>query len=638
MAKSRCNMKKPLFYLIVFFFEFNFIFFTPHFCVLATEGPVSRDQIEEKYKWKLEDIYPNQEEWEKDFVRIQNEYIPKIEEFRGKLTNAENVLACLKFNDELSRIIEKLFVYAYMKADENQDDSTASEMSSRVQTLYSLVAAASSFLRPELLEQPEDIIKGYIENPAFSNYRHALDALLKLKPHTLSKPEEELLAKASDMASAPSVIFDKVTQVDMIFPKVRNEKGEEVQLSEGVFYRYLQSPDRDFRKRVYEGVLSSYDKVKNTLATTLNSEVKKNWFFAQARKYNSSLEASLFGENIPGEVYDSLIQAVNNNLPYLHQYIALRKKVFKLDQVKIYDLYVPLVADYTLVIPYEKAQEMLFEGLKPLGDEYLNMMKTGFENRWIDVYETKNKATGGYSWGAYDTHPYVLMNYDDTADSMLTLAHEMGHALNFYYTNSTQKYVNSPIPIFTAEVASTMNENLMLDYLIQQAKNDDEKLYFLDKMIENIRGTVYNQVMYSEFEQTIYERVEKGEALSYNSLSEIWKSLLEKYYGPDLVVEELASRGWSRIPHFYMNFYVFKYATSLAASNELLNNIVTGQPDAIEKYLNFLKAGSSDYPVEVLKAAGVDMLSSQAIDNLLKKFGNLVSEMEETLKKKGVIE
>ncbi|QPM67730.1 Oligoendopeptidase F, plasmid [Atribacter laminatus] len=632
------NMNKKLLSLIYCLIGSFLILGTIHFNALAAEGPVSRGQIEEKYQWNLGDIYSNQKEWEIDFAKIQNEYLPKMEEFRDKLSQAENVLACLQFNDELFRLIEKLYVYAYMKADENQDDSVASEMSSRAETLYSQAAATVSFIRPELLSQPESVLKGYMEDPAFSDYRHTLDALLKLKPHTLSKPEEELLAKASDMASAPSVIFDKVTEADMIFPKVLDDKGKEVQLSEGVFYRYLQSPDREFRKRVYEGILNSYDKSKNTLAATLNSEVKKNWFYSQARKYDSSLEASLFSENIPREVYDNLIQAVNNNLSYLHQYVQLRKKVFQLDQVQIFDMYVPLVADYTLTVSYEKAQQKLLEGLKPLGPEYLDMLKKGFENRWIDVYETENKATGGYSWGAYDTHPYILMNYDNTADSMLTLAHEMGHALNSHYTNSSQKYVNSQTPIFTAEVASTMNENLMLEYLIKNAKNDDEKLYFLDKLIENIRGTVYTQVMYSEFEQIIHERIEKGEALSYKYLSDAWKELLGKYYGPDFIVEELASRGWSRIPHFYMNFYVFKYATSLAASNELLNNILTDQPDAIDKYLSFLKAGSSDYPVEILKAAGVDMISTQPVDHLLKKFGDLVKDMEETFKKKGIIE
>jgi len=631
-------MNKKLLSLIYCLIGSFLILGTIHFNALAAEGPVSREQIEEKYQWNLGDIYSNQKEWEIDFAKIQNEYLPKMEEFRDKLSQAENVLACLQFNDELFRLIEKLYVYAYMKADENQDDSVASEMSSRAETLYSQAAATVSFIRPELLSQPESVLKGYMEDPAFSDYRHTLDALLKLKPHTLSKPEEELLAKASDMASAPSVIFDKVTEADMIFPKVLDDKGKEVQLSEGVFYRYLQSPDREFRKRVYEGILNSYDKSKNTLAATLNSEVKKNWFYSQARKYDSSLEASLFSENIPREVYDNLIQAVNNNLSYLHQYVQLRKKVFQLDQVQIFDMYVPLVADYTLTVSYEKAQQKLLEGLKPLGPEYLDMLKKGFENRWIDVYETENKATGGYSWGAYDTHPYILMNYDNTADSMLTLAHEMGHALNSHYTNSSQKYVNSQTPIFTAEVASTMNENLMLEYLIKNAKNDDEKLYFLDKLIENIRGTVYTQVMYSEFEQIIHERIEKGEALSYKYLSDAWKELLGKYYGPDFIVEELASRGWSRIPHFYMNFYVFKYATSLAASNELLNNILTDQPDAIDKYLSFLKAGSSDYPVEILKAAGVDMISTQPVDHLLKKFGDLVKDMEETFKKKGIIE
>ncbi|MCX6090728.1 MAG: oligoendopeptidase F [Candidatus Atribacteria bacterium] len=631
-------MKTISIHFIVVFSVLIMVFLTLNSQVLAEGGPRERSQIQDTDKWNLAEIYPNQEAWEKDFTKVQNEYIPKIVSFKGKLTNAETVLACFQLDDEVSQVMEKLYVYAYMKADENQADNAASEVSSRSETLNSQLMTAGSYLRPELLEQPESVIQGYMKDPAFADYWHSLDILLKLKPHTLSRPEEELLAMSSDMASSPSVIFNKVTEADMTFPTIKNEKGEDVQLSEGVFYRFLQSKDRDFRKRAYDGVLGSYDQSKNTLAATLSSEVKTNWFFAQARKYPSSLEAALSGENISRDVYNNLIKAVNANLNYLHQYVDLRKKVLSLNRVHAYDLLVPLVADYTLTVPYQRAREMLYSGLKPLGQAYLDMVKTGFNSRWIDVYETKNKATGGYSWGSYDTHPYILMNYDDTADSLLTLAHEMGHALNSYYTNATQKYVNSQTPIFTAEVASTMNENLMLDYLIKNAQSDDEKLYFLDKLVESIRGTVYTQVMYSEFEQTIYDRVEKGEALSADSLSEIWKNLLQKYYGPNFTADDLASRGWARIPHFYMDFYVYKYATSLSASRELLNNILAQKPDAIEKYLDFLKAGSSDYPIEVLKATGVDMTSPQAVDNLLSKFGQLVKEMEDTMKKKGMIQ
>ncbi|MEZ0536630.1 oligoendopeptidase F [Caldicellulosiruptoraceae bacterium PP1] len=622
------NMKSKK--LIALTLVFAFLFTT----IIATaQGPKKRSEIDNKYKWNLEDIYPTYDKWEQDFKTVQTTYIPKFKNYQGKLNNSKALLECLQLRDKMMRLTEKVYVYANMKADENQADNKVNEMRSRSETLYSNALASVSFIQPELLSLPEKTLKSYLSDKQLSEYKQYLDSVIKQKAHTLSKEGEELLANLSDLASSPKAIYDQLKLADMTFPKIKDEKGNEIQLSQGSYGRYLESKDRDFRKRAFEGIYSSFDKVKNTLAATLNAEVKKNIYFAKARKYNSALEAALDSEFIPRSVYDNLVKAVNNNVKYLHKYVDLRQKVLKVDKVHIYDMYVPLVENYEMNIPYEDAKKLILKGLNPLGKDYINNLQNAFDSRWIDVYETENKYSGGYQWGSYDTHPYILMNYDDTVDSMLTVAHELGHAMNAFYTNKTQKYINSNVPIFTAEVASTTNEFLMLNYMIKNAKSDDEKLYLLNSLIENIRGTVYTQVMYAEFEKTIHERVEKGEALSAETLNNIWKDLMVKYYGQNFEVDPLAPLWWSRIPHFYMNFYVYKYATSMAAANEIVKNL--NNQKNIDKYIEFLKAGSSDYPINVLKKAGVDMTSTKPVDNLLQYFGQLVDEMEKILSKEG---
>lgn len=625
---KRIHLRK----LLVFAIIFSFIVTTV--IGFASEGMKKRSEIPDKYKWNLEDIYSAPEKWNADLNKVLNYYIPKFKNYRGKLSDKNKLLECLKLRDEMMRIADKVYVYAHMKADENQADNKASEMRSKSETMYAQVSAAVSFIQPELLRLPEKTLKSFMQDKSFADYKMYLDAVLKQKPHTLSQEGEELLALAQDFAGSPYSIFTQLKYADLTFPKIKDDKGNEIQLTEASYGKYLESKDRDFRKRSFEGIYSSFDKVKNTLAATLTAEVKKNVFFAKARKYNSALEASLAQEFIPRSVYDNLIKAVNNNIKYLHKYVELRKKVLNLDKVHIYDMYVPLVANYEVNIDYEQAKKLILEGLKPLGDDYLKVLNIAFNNRWIDVFETENKYTGGYQWGAYDTHPYILMNYNNTMDSVLTLAHELGHAINSYYTNKTQKYINSNVPIFTAEVASTTNELLMINYLLKKAKSDDERLYLLNTLVENIRGTVYTQVMYAEFEKEIHERVEKGEALSAETLCNIWGNLMKKYYGDNFEVDKLATLWWARIPHFYMNFYVYKYATSMAAANEVVKNIEKGDT---AKYIEFLKAGSSDYPINVLKKAGVDMTSTKPVDNLLTYFGQLVDEMEKILKKQGKI-
>jgi len=495
---KRMHLRKLLVFAIIFCFIVTTVI------GFASEGVKKRSEIPDKYKWNLEEIYSSPDKWNADLNKVLNYYIPKFKNYQGKLSDKNKLLECLKLRDEMMRIADKVYVYAHMKADENQADNKANEMRSKSETMYAQVSAAVSFIQPELLRLPEKTLKSYMQDKSFADYKMYLDMVLKQKPHTLSPEGEQLLALAQDFAGSPYSIFTQLKYADLTFPKIKDDKGNEIQLTEASYGKYLESKDRDFRKRAFEGIYSSFDKVKNTLAATLTAEVKKNVFFAKARKYNSALEASLAQEFIPRSVYDNLIKAVNNNIKYLHKYVELRKKVLNLDKVHIYDMYVPLVANYEVNIEYEQAKNLILEGLKPLGNDYLNVLNIAFNNRWIDVFETENKYTGGYQWGAYDTHPYILMNYNNTMDSVLTLAHELGHAINSYYTNKTQKYINSNVPIFTAEVASTTNELLMINYLLKKAKSDDERLYLLNTLVENIRGTVYTQVMYAEFEKEIH--------------------------------------------------------------------------------------------------------------------------------------
>jgi oligoendopeptidase F len=561
-----------------------------------------------------------------------------MKSFKGHLTSAESIKDCLTTRDEMMRVTEKLYVYSHMKSNEDESNSANSEKSSLTDSLNSQVAAATAFIQTEILAQPENKIKEYMDNSILADYKHFIDRILKQKAHTLSQGEEEILAAASDIASSPDNIYSKVkTDMDGFFPTIKDSDNKDFKITNSSYGSMLDNKDRNFRKAGFEGLYGIYDKQKNSLAATLNAEVKKNEFFAKTKKYSSAMEASLASENIPVSVYDNLVKSVNNNVDSLHKYVSLRKKVLGVDKVHLYDMYVPLTKDFEVKVPYEDGKKMILQGLAPLGQDYTDTLKDAFEKRWADVYETNNKYSGAYQWGTYDTHPYVLMNYDDSADAMLTTAHEFGHAMNSFYTNKTQKYVNSEQPIFTAEVASTSNELMMLRYLINNAKSDAEKLYYINTLAENIRSTVYTQTMYAEFEKKIHERVENGEGLSADSLSAMWKDLMVKYYGSDFQDDELANLWWARIPHFYMNFYVYKYATSMAASNQLVKNMTEGTEEskaaAIKNYRNFLTSGSADYPIETLKKAGVDVTTSESVDNLLVEFGQLVDQMDELIAK-----
>jgi oligoendopeptidase F len=601
-------------------------------------GVRQRSEIDIKYTWNLSDIYSSREAWEKDFARLDKELLPKVKKFQGKLKDAATILACLRASDECSRVSEKLYVYAGLYSDEDLSDGPRSELRSRIESLTSNVSVAQAYISPELLMLSEKTLHTFEKSPAFREYAHKIDALIRKKAHTLPREQEELLSGASETANAMQSIFGKLTYADITFPVIKDPQGKDVQISESVYQQILKDSNRDFRKRAFEARYLFFEGHKNTYAELINYEVRKNVFYAKAYKYSSALQSTLSEEFIPEKVYDNLVMSVDNRLSYLHRYMTLRKRVMGLDSVHLYDMYVPLVAEIQKPVSFDEAHKMIIDGLAPLGKEYLTMLETGFSNRWIDVYPTKGKKDGGYCWGSYDTHPFILLNYNDTDEEMMTIAHEMGHAMHNYYSAKTQPYSNADPVIFTAEVASTANEIIMHKYMIRTARNDDERLYYIDQMLELIRGTVYTQVMYSEFEKLIHERVEKGAALSDTSLRDIWRSLMKKYFGPDFALDEQGTMWWARIGHFYRSFYVYKYATSISAANQLVKNMNEGKnPDAQKKYLAFLKSGGSDYPIELLRKAGVDMTTPAPVDSILNDFNAYIDEMEGILKKQGRI-
>ena len=435
----------------------------------------------------------------------------------------------------------------------------------------------------------------------------------------------------SEVSEAPQNTFSMLNNADIKFPSIEDENGNKVEITHGNFIPLMESKDRRVRKDAYDNLYNTYGKYKNTFAATLNGCVKKNIFFAKARNYNSSIEAALDENNIPVSVYDNLIKAVNNNLESMHKYMNIRKRVLGVDELHMYDIYTPIIKDTDIKVPYEKAQDIIIEGLHPLGENYLDVLKEGFNNRWIDVYENRGKRSGAYSFGTYDSKPFVLLNYHETLDNVFTIAHEMGHSIHSYFTKSTQPYIYGGYSIFLAEIASTTNEALLMDHMLKNSKDNNERLYLLNHYLDQFKGTIYRQTMFAEFERDIHEYVENGGALTAEYLSDSYKKLNEKYYGPNMVIDDKIAMEWARIPHFYYNYYVFQYATGFSSAISLSEKILKEGSNAVDSYIEFLSSGDSDYAINVLKKAGVDMTTSEPIDKALKLFGELVDEMDKLI-------
>jgi oligoendopeptidase F len=591
-----------------------------------------RSEIPVEETWRLEDIFPTDEAWEQEFQEVKK-MIPKLAEYQGRLgESADTLYEALQYQDEVSMRLGKLYTYAHMRYDQDTTNAFYQGLNDRATSLYSEASSAMAFIVPEILAIDEAKLRSFLEEKQeLKLYEHALDEINRQRPHVLSAEEEALLAQAAEVMQSSASTFSMLNNADLTFPTIIDENGEEVEVTHGRFIRFLESTDRRVRHDAFKAVYDTYEKYKNTFASTLAGTVKKDNFFARVRRYKSAREAALSNNNIPESVYDNLIETVHEHLPLLHRYVRLRKKVLGLDELHMYDLYTPLVQDVKMEVTYEEAKEYMLKALAPLGEEYISIVKEGLENRWVDVRENKGKRSGAYSSGAYGTHPYILLNWQDNVNNLFTLVHEFGHSVHSYYTRKTQPYPYANYSIFVAEVASTCNEALLNDYLLKTVDEEKKRLYLLNHYLEGFRGTVFRQTMFAEFEHMIHVKAQEGEALTADSLTSLYYELNKKYFGDDIVVDQEIGLEWARIPHFYYNYYVYQYATGFSAATALSKQILEEGEPAVKRYIEFLKAGSSDYPIEVLKKAGVDMTSAEPIRQACQVFAEKLAEMEKLL-------
>ena len=589
----------------------------------------ARSEVPAESRWKLEDIYPTDAAWQTDFERLKP-LSQKIASYQWQLDqSAAMLLECLSLRDELGLTSGKVFAYARMRRDENTANSHYQALTSRTESLLAEVGAATAFIEPDILAMPVDKLASFRqEEPKLAPYAFYFEDLLRQKKHVLSPAEEALLSKMSEVGHSPENIFTMLARADMKFPEIKDEQGRITQLSEGRYRTFIMSPDRNVRQDAFQKLFATYAQYRNTFAATLGGTVKKNIFYASSRKYDSAIAAALESDNVPVSVYNRLVDTVNENLSPLHRYVALKKKVLKLDEMHMYDLYTPLVPDAHIKMNYEEARTLVQQGLHPLGEEYGKVLDQALSSRWVDIYENQGKQSGAYSWGVYGVHPFVLLNFNHRLEDVMTLAHELGHSLHSYYSNSTQPYATHDYTIFSAEVASTTNETLLLDHLMKTTIDPKKKMYLLNEYLESVRTTVFRQAMFAEFERDLYARAEKGEAITADMLDAMWHDLNVKYYGPQMVVDKELNAEWSRIPHFYYNFYVYQYVTGFSAANALASQILNEGEPARARYVNFLKSGGSDYSIELLKKAGVDMSSPEPVRITIQRFEQRLGELE----------
>lgn len=603
--------------------------------VSAQDDVPTRGSVAPEYTWNLEDIFPTIEEWEAAYSLVESR-LSEFKKYEGKLKKGKTILACLKLNSELSQTWEDLYVYANLAADMDTRNTEYQALADRAGRLTNLFTEATAFIDPELQTIPEKKLRRFIDRTVgLEVYSHYFDNLIRQRSHTLSKEEERILAMASDLYSAPGKIHEALTTTDMVFPMVLDENGDSIRLTRGRYARLLLSRDPDVRRGAFLGRTEAFEKVKNTNAATFDAMVKKDRFVSRVRNYESTLQMALDADNVPQSVFNNLINTTYKYASTIHRYYNLRKKILGLEELHLYDTSVPIVEEVDVMVPYEEAQETLWKAFAPMGEEYVNIVKLGFDSRWVDVYETQGKRTGAYSWGTYNSHPYVLMNYNGTQNDMFTLAHEFGHALHSHMSSKAQPYPTADYTLFVAEVASTFNEALLMDYLLKNTSDVNVKLMLLDQWINNFLGTVFTQVLFSEFEKKAHQMVADGEPLTVASLNEAYHDLDIKWYGAAAVVDTGYALNWGRIPHFYRRFYVYKYATSFCASAALSKAVLDGEEGAIERYMEFLRSGGNDYPIEQLKKAGVDLSDPKTIENAMELFDSLVTQMEELMAQKG---
>jgi oligoendopeptidase F len=591
-----------------------------------------RNEIDDKFKWRLEDIFPSDKKWEEAAETVRKE-LPEFKKYEGHLKDdAQTFFNFLKFSDKVSQLIEKVYVYANMRLHQDSRSSFYQSQTNKAEMLMVDLSNSTSSFVPEITNIPDDTIKKFMsEKPELKIYAHYIESITRKKEHVLSPNEEALLAKMGSFSNSAEDIFSMLNDADIAFPKIKDENGDEIELTKGRYIQFMESKNREVRKSAFNALYETYEKLKHTIAAAYYSNVKKDVFYSQVRKYPSSIAAALDDDKIPSKVYDNLISSVHKYLPLMHRYVKIRKKLLGLDELHMYDLYAPLVEDADMKITYDEAKQIVIKALAPMGDDYVSSLKNGLDGGWIDVYENKGKRGGAYSWGAYGVHPYVLLNHTNNLNSVFTLVHEMGHAMHSYYTWKTQPYVYSGHKIFVAEVASTCNESLLMEYMLKNTTDKKTRMYLINYFLEQFKGTFFRQAMFAEFEKKCHELVENGEPLTCDGMCEIYRKLNEQYFGDSLVIDKHIDFEWARIPHFYSAFYVYQYSTGYTAAIALSKKILKEGKTAVDKYIDFLSNGSSKYSIDLLKGTGVDMTKVEPFEEAMSVFEKLLDDMEKEI-------
>lgn len=600
---------------------------------MNTKELKTRDQIDSKYKWNIEAMIPDESVISGELETIKKEAEAYGEDFAGRLTeSADTLLAAFQKRDDIWRRLEKIYVYARMRRDENNAETKYQAMADQCNSVIAAVSASMAFFTPELLSASEETILAYIDAaPGLEIYRFAICDTMRQKAHILTQAEENILAQMSEITGATNDIFTMLNNADIKFGTIIDEDGDETEVTHGNFIKFMESHDRDVRKNAYNAVYDAYKELINTIASAYNYNTKTDVVSARIRKYESARAAALSGDNIPAEVYDNLVDEVHKNLPAMHRYVELRKKLLGVDKLYMYDMYVPLIKLPETSVSFEEGLDIMRDALQPLGEEYLTKMNKGIEEGWIDVYENKGKTSGAYSFGCYDSYPYILLNYTDTLKDVFTIIHEMGHSMHSRYTRDEQPYIYGSHSIFTAEVASTVNESLLMQHLLRTEDEKEMRKYLLNMHLEEFRTTLFRQTMFAEFEDITHKTIESGETLTAEWMCQQYEDLNAQYYGSAVEKDDVIRYEWARIPHFYNAFYVYKYATGYSAATAISKKILTEGKPAAQDYIRFLKTGESDYPIELLKIAGVDMSSPLPVQQAMETFNQLLDEFESLL-------
>ena len=613
--------------------------------LLFSQAPVlaqtrERAEVPIEYKWKLEDLYPSDQAWNQAKEKLAAQF-DNVEKYKGKLaSSASELLDCLEFDSRLSKEFGRLYCYAHMKSDEDTRNSKYLAMEQEMQQLGTDYSSLAAFITPEIAKMDKETIDKFIEQePGLKIYRMPLYDILLMKAHTLSEKEEKILAEAGLLADGPYTIYGIFSNAELPYPEIELSDGTTAKLTKAGYTRYRALPNREDREAVFKAFWGAFEKFKGTFGTQLYANVKKDMFYARTRKYKSSLESALDKDNIPVEVYSALIENVTNNLDSFHRYLKLKKRMLGVETLKYSDVYAPVVKGIDLEYTFEQAKELILDAVEPLGSDYKGVVAEAFEKRWIDVYPTPGKRSGAYSNGsAYDVHPYILLNYNGQYEDVSTIAHELGHTMHSYYSNKNQPYPTADYSIFVAEVASTFNEALLIHKMLEEIEDADTRLSLLMNYLEGIRVTVFRQTQFAEFELLIHQKAERGEPLTGDVLSELYGDILKRYYGHDkgiCHIDDLYKVEWAYIPHFYYNFYVFQYSTSFTASTALSEKVLGKEEGAVEKYIEFLSSGGSDYPINILKKAGVDMTGAEPFKKTMAAMNRTMDEIEKILKEKG---